>query len=105
MTASVFVIAQIVKSCKQHKNTAQLLHIINGDLEEKNFLKHIIYSFTRRVFGIGNKTEYKADAYAVRHVGKTSSLNSMYELLSVKGHQLSRIEMEERIKRIKEGKY
>ena len=83
----------------------ELGHIINGDLEEKNFLKYIIYSFTRRVFGIGNKTEYKADAHAVRHVGKTSALNSMYELLSVKGHQLSRIEMEERIKRIKEGKY
>lgn len=83
----------------------ELGHIINGDLEEKNFLKCTIYSLIRRIFGLSNKIEYKADVHAVRYVGKISALNSMNELIDIKGYQLSKIEMEERIKRIKEGKY
>lgn len=79
-------------------------HIANGDLEEKNFLKCTIMSFIRRFFGISNKMEFKADLHAVRYVGKIAALNSMHELIALKGEQLSVLEMEERIKRIEEGK-
>lgn len=83
----------------------ELGHIVNGDLEPKNFIKCTIYSFIRSFFGIGNKMEYKADNYAVRHVGKISALNSMKELIDLKGDQLSKKELDERKKRIMEGKY
>lgn len=79
-------------------------HIANGDLEEKNFLKCAIMSFIRRFFGISNKMEFKADLHAVRYVGKIAALNSMHELIALKGEQLSVLEMEERVKRIEEGK-
>ena len=49
--------------------------------------------------------EYKADNYAVRNVGKISALNSMKELIDLKGDQLSKRELDERMKRIMEGKY
>lgn len=83
----------------------ELGHVVNGDLELKNFFKCAIYSFIRSFFGIGNKMEYKADNYAVRNVGKISALNSMKELIDLKGDQLSKKELDERKRRIMEGKY
>ena len=96
---------KVTNTAKRFLAFHELGHIINGDLEEKRFLKCTIYSWLRQRFGIGNNLEFKADNHAVRHIGKRAALDSIAELIAIKGEQLSKKEMDERIKRIEEGKY